>query len=166
MKKIFLLVFLIYSVKSFALSFDELKGCFHTIDVNGQTPSKGPIDWRNQSLYEDLGNRTYQHTSDRRPLDIEVLTIYTGYNDPNYGYNPLVIFPELGRLKQSTDSLVYEVDTDVYMQTSGTWEKVDHYLKLELKKYDEKIFGRAQYISKYRNAKRALNFILKKENCL
>ncbi|OIQ17937.1 MAG: hypothetical protein BM556_10965 [Bacteriovorax sp. MedPE-SWde] len=167
MKKIILILFLTYSAKSFALNLSDLHGCFKTIDINGKSVSSGPDQWRNQSLLEDLGSRTYKDTETNQSIDISVLTLFEGYKSPYYKYNPFVILHDHGVLIETEDTLQYFVDKDVMMSSYGIYKKVDHYLNLQIvKSSNGDLTGKASFKSKIRNRDRTVNFTIKKENCV
>ncbi|EQC46220.1 hypothetical protein [Bacteriovorax sp. Seq25_V] len=167
MRKIILFIFLVYTAKSFALSVTDLKGCFKTIDVNGTRPAPGPISWRNQSLFEEFDSYTYKTTDTNQYLDIYVLSLFQGYSDPYYSYNPFVLFKDKAdKLIEEDGYLFYEVDTDVYMSRSGLYSKVDHYVRLEVKEFGNELVGSAEFKSIQRKYNRRVNFTLRKEDCL
>jgi len=148
MKKLILFVFLIYTAKSFAIDLSDLKGCFKTIDINAVTPSPGPIKWRNQSLFEEFDSYTYKTTDTNQYLNLYVLSLFEGYNDPYYSYNPIVLFKDKAdTLIEEDGYLLYEVDTDVYMSRSGLFSKVDHYVRVEIKKFKNEYTGSAEFRS-------------------
>jgi len=167
MKKLILLLFLVYTAKSYALNFEDLHGCFKTIDVNGSSVQNGPIRWRNQTQLEDLGNRSYKDIRSRENLQISALTVFRGYRDPYYRYNPFVIMHDRGEMIETESSFEYTVDEDFLLSNYGIYKKVDHYMNLKLvKNSDNTISGKAIYISNIRKHNREVNFTIGEQECL
>jgi hypothetical protein len=166
MKKLLLIAVLAYGANSSALNLNDLHGCFETIDVNGRSVNNGPILWRNQSQLETLGNRAYKDIDTREDISISSLTLFQGFSDPYYNYNPFVILHDRGELIEEENSLRYKVDYDFLLSSYGIYKKVDHYLDLNLEQRDGIIYGSAHYISKVRNHNRRVNFTLRKETCI
>lgn len=166
MKKLLVIGSLIFGSHTFALSLNDLHGCFETIDVNGKDITNGPISWRNQSLLETLGNRAYKDIDTRQDIEISSLTLFQGFSDPYYNYNPFVILHDRGELIEGENSLHYKVDYDFLLSSYGIYKKVDHYLNLKMEQRDGIISGTAHYVSKIRNHNRRVNFTLRKESCI
>lgn len=166
MKKLILLSSLLLTSSSFALNFEDLHGCYKTIDVNGTARQHGPVDWRNQTLIEELGNRTYKDIETRKDISTSSLTIFEGFNDPYYRYNPFVMMHGKGEMIESENSFEYTVDEDFLMSSYGIYKKVDHYINIKMTE-DELgvIHGRAQYISNIRKHNRSVNFTIQRQEC-
>lgn len=170
MKKLFLLGFLFYTAKTLAIDFNELKGCFRTVQINGSSVNHGPLEYYNQSKFEVFDSETYKDIETSKFLDLNVMTLFTGYTEPYYGLSPFVIFPKnYEQLITEKNYLYYKFDRDVYMQSNYMYKKVDHYLELEM--HNESIDGRtylegvATMRSIIRKIDRVMSFRLEKTNC-
>lgn len=167
MKKILLIAFLLYCSKSFALSLVELKGCYKTLEINGTTPSQGPILGRNQTRSEEFTGGTYTDLKNKKPIDINVFTFFTGFEAPYYSYAPFVFFKDFAdKVIEEKDYLYYEVDTDVYMESNYKRIKVDHYVNAEFFRDQGIVTGRINFVSKIRNINRTIDFKLGIQDCI
>ncbi len=153
----------------YAITPDELFGCFKTLEHNGRTVTVGPDYERNLSLYEDFSrSETYRNLETNEYEPINVFTFYTGYDeDGYYSYSPLIIFQNMGEFTYGEDSLSYVMDEDIYMLNSRSYQykKVDHKVSLEVKRVGEVYTGRAEFISEIRRFNRSFTFKLKREEC-
>lgn len=167
MKKILLFGFLVYCSKSFALNLSQITGCYKTIQINGITPNSGPILGRNQSRSENFPARTYTTIEAKKPIDINVLSFFLGYEAPYYSYSPVIFLKgQADKEISEIDYYYYEVDKDIYMNDDYSSKKVDHYVKAEFKKVGTQIDGHITFISNQRRINRSYDFTLQKEDCI
>ncbi|MFG1593888.1 hypothetical protein [Halobacteriovorax sp. CON-3] len=163
------LLSLLVAANLFAITPQDLYGCFETIEHNQQSVPHGPDYERNLSTYEDYSfSRTYKNVETNRVEPINVFNFFTGVRDDvYYSYSPIILFQDLGEYKWNDNSLSYEIDEDIYMYRSQKemYEKVDHRLKLSIEKVGVYFEGSVELKSYARRINRSFTFKLKKVSC-
>ena len=163
------LLCLLISINIFALTPNDLMGCFETIKINDSSISYGPDYERNLSTFEDFGTSyTYRNIQSNRAEQINIFTFFQGVRDEVYfSYSPMVFFKNLGKYESGEASLSYEIDEDIYMRDSRTYayKKVDHRMSFFIEKRGDFYEGSVELISHIRNIDRGFSFILKQVTC-
>ncbi len=144
-----------------------LEGCYKTVSVDFKRPIPGPIMWRNQSLYEENDNSFTYKTLEGKYMNLEMLTLFTGYIEQrqSYGYLPIVMFKNVGQKIENSFSYYYEVNEELLMKDGARYRLVDHFVNLNILRFGKKLVGSYLFISKERGINEFHDFILEKETC-
>lgn len=163
------LLSVLITLNLFAMTPDDLLGCFETLKINDKAVAYGPVYERNLSTYEDFGTSyTYRHIKSNQAQQIEVFNFFQGVRDEVfYSYSAMVFFKDLGKYLSTETTLSYEIDEDIYMRNSSTYtyEKVDHRMNFFIEKEGELYNGSIELVSFIRNIDRRFSFSIKKVAC-
>lgn len=147
------------------LNFDQLEGCYKTIEVNGKKVPMGDIRERSLSRIEIIANSVFRDL-ERQELTSPLITIFTGQDGFWYSYQSFVPFLELGEVQSTPTQLFYTIDERVLLGEWGRYKEVDHFLKLSFQTLEDgELRGEAYFSSDARDMQSESSFILEETSC-
>ncbi len=158
---------LIILALTFTVNASIIEGCFKTISFDFKKVEHGPILWKNQTVFEENNNSYTYKTEEGKYLNLELLTLFTGFDQKltSYSYSPIVMFKGHGTKIDNSFTYYYEVDTEFLMKDGSAYSPVDHFVNLNIIKIGKRLYGTFIYNSKARNHSRFHDFVLESEEC-
>lgn len=161
----FFLILVFSFSNAYANDLSQFEGCYDTLLIDNQTPAKGPDLSRSFTEITLNESTVFRDIEKKKPLDVLVMTFFTGYSEPWYGYHSFILFKDLGHWDITKNKVSYDVDQDVYMENWGRLKKTDHFLNLDLEINQDILEGKIHFSSSIRQLSYERSFRLRKIKC-
>jgi len=159
---------LLFSHSTFAISIDNIIGCYQTLTIDGKEVEQGPRPELSQSEIFTTENQFFRDLETKRPLETLVLSFYRGHNGPYHSFSNAVAMIDQGEWKETDKTIEHFFDFDIlYRNKYYQMVKIDHQVNFSIEeKENGELHGRITYNSDTRNIGDSFTFKLAKAECL
>lgn len=165
MKVLTLILFFFISINIVAA--DSLKGCYRTIQIDGQDIVSGPNPENSESEIFTVTNEYYRDLETQKRLDTMIISVFNGYRHPWYGFSNIVLPLNKGQWSITQDVVTFKMDEDlIYISSNYRSSKVDFLVDVSFKIMGNRLLGDIYFSSLGRGLFYDFKVVLEKSPCL